>query len=241
MNKLGKTALAIGLTGLLALVVPTGLRGEEAKNEAGNQTKPAATATTQTKVQTFQDVPTNYWAYDAIEKVYNEKIMNGCAEDPKMFCPAGRVTRRSLMKYIERLFGYDEKFEEFYPPVNPTFSDISQDDEEFYKAVEYLIYLDDFFAEYEQNEKQFMPDKEATRLDISLFLVDILNLKPFYPDAPSFEDISVTNKYYGNIEAIAKKGIVNGIIKDDKKYFMPDRTITRDETATFIYRAFFKK
>ena len=55
---------------------------------------------------TFQDVPASYWAFNEIEKLYEQAITGGCQTGPpRLYCPADLVTRRSMAAFLIRTFG----------------------------------------------------------------------------------------------------------------------------------------
>ena len=50
----------------------------------------------------FSDVPTSYWAHDAIDMLRFYGITNGCGSNN--YCPEALVTRREMAKFIESTF-----------------------------------------------------------------------------------------------------------------------------------------
>jgi hypothetical protein len=55
---------------------------------------------------TFADVPTTFWAYGWIERLYEQAITQGCASGPpRLYCPADSVTRRQMAAFLIRAFG----------------------------------------------------------------------------------------------------------------------------------------
>jgi iron complex transport system substrate-binding protein len=50
-----------------------------------------------------------------------------------------------------------------------------------------------------------------------------------------FEDVKFTDEYYDYVETAAMAGYIDGIKEDDKEYFYPDRTMTKDEFAKIVY------
>jgi subtilisin family serine protease len=49
---------------------------------------------------TFTDVPSTYWAYDYIERLYAAGITSGCSTSPMMFCPLAPVTRAQMPSHL---------------------------------------------------------------------------------------------------------------------------------------------
>src|SRR5215212_1409455 len=50
----------------------------------------------------FQDVPTDYWAWMFIERLYSAGITGGCNLTPLQYCPEGTVTRAQMAVFLER-------------------------------------------------------------------------------------------------------------------------------------------
>ena len=53
--------------------------------------------------QTFNDVPTDYWAYNFIEILSNSGITSGCGGGN--YCPNAEVTRDQMAVFLVRTFG----------------------------------------------------------------------------------------------------------------------------------------
>ena len=50
----------------------------------------------------FSDVPSSYWAFDDIEKIFAVGITKGCTNSPLKFCPEDAVTRAQMAVFLER-------------------------------------------------------------------------------------------------------------------------------------------
>ncbi len=48
----------------------------------------------------FADVPSNHWARDWIEQLYVDGFTNGCALNPRRFCPDSPVSRAEMAKFL---------------------------------------------------------------------------------------------------------------------------------------------
>jgi hypothetical protein len=71
--------------------------------------------------QTFEDVPSTYWAWQFIERLYNAGITGGCSTSPLNYCPESEVTRAQMAVFLERGLHYPASFTA--PNVAPTFND----------------------------------------------------------------------------------------------------------------------
>lgn len=54
-------------------------------------------------IQSFDDVPPNYWAYDEIELIYSYGITVGCSYDPPLYCPDRSPTRAEMAVFGARI------------------------------------------------------------------------------------------------------------------------------------------
>ena len=59
--------------------------------------------------QSFDDVPTDYWAYDEIELIYSYGITVGCSYDPPLYCPDRAATRAEMAVFAARIIELIEK------------------------------------------------------------------------------------------------------------------------------------
>ena len=54
---------------------------------------------------TFIDVPTTYWAWDWIERLYHAGVTTGCIPtSPMRYCPEDNVTRAEMAKFLVTTF-----------------------------------------------------------------------------------------------------------------------------------------
>ena len=56
-------------------------------------------------VATFDDVPTDFWAFGYVERLVEQAITGGCSSNPPRYCPADPVTRRQMAAFLIRTFG----------------------------------------------------------------------------------------------------------------------------------------
>jgi hypothetical protein len=63
---------------------------------------PIPTIPTQPPPSTFVDVPTSYWAYDFVERLYDAGITGGCGSNPLTYCPEGTVTLSRSEKDVQK-------------------------------------------------------------------------------------------------------------------------------------------
>ena len=53
---------------------------------------------------TFEDVPTPYWAWSFIERLYAAGITGGCSLSPLQYCPENTVTRAQMAVFLVKTF-----------------------------------------------------------------------------------------------------------------------------------------
>ena len=52
----------------------------------------------------FEDVPSDYFAIDWIEDLYNRQITGGCQADPLHYCPDDPNTRGQMAVFLTKTF-----------------------------------------------------------------------------------------------------------------------------------------
>lgn len=172
------------------------------------------------KENRFEDVNKSHWAYDSIEKLASEGIVNGV--DNNSFMPDSNITRAEFAAMAVRMFFKGEK------ASGSSFHDVSQDDW-YYEPISVLnakgvLNGDDF--------GNANPTQNITRQDACVIISRILNI--FSDSDVTFDDAEEISGYAKNsISALCGRGIVNG---RDNNRFAPHDCITRAETAAVLYR-----
>lgn len=184
------------------------------------QAAPASPPSTSSHTRSpFHDVELDRWSYPYIYDLYEHGVLCGTPEGT--YLPSEPVTWGASFKLILLAIGVDD------PEPLP--------DEHWampYVALAQsnrLLYA--INAEYEDAADPEFLDAVPTRLDIArmaaraLNLLDIAGESP-YPDC---ED--------GYVVELYEKGIMVGTVEDDGvRRFHPDRSITREEVTTIIWR-----
>ncbi|KQL50149.1 glycosyl hydrolase [Brevibacillus choshinensis] len=80
----------------------------------------------------------------------------------------------------------------------------------------------------------FHPESPVTRAEFVSMLDRTLGIKPVASNVPSFSDVPKSSWAYGYVQAAASLNMANGT---SPTTFSPNRTISRQEAATFLVRA----
>jgi hypothetical protein len=83
----------------------------------------------------------------------------------------------------------------------------------------------------------FGPNTLLTRDAFAAFLFRY-HAEPWYdpPSTPIFADVPRTQRFYKEITWLAENGITTGWTQGNQRFFGPNETLTRADTAAFLYR-----
>ena len=178
--------------------------------------------------QTFQDVPTTYWAWQYIERLYIAGITGGCSSSPLNYCPTDSVTRAQMAIFLEKgMHGSS-----FSPPnVAATFTDTSG-----HWAEDWIEALKNDGITSGCGIGIYCPDASVTRAQMAVFLLKAKYGSGYVPmnSLPTFND---TAGHWAEdwIEQLAVEGITSGCAAG---LYCPDNSVTRDQMAVFLVKAF---
>lgn len=170
----------------------------------------------------FNDISGSY-AESAILAVYDKGLMNGT--DATTFQPTQPITRAEWITVLERLLDLRE--------VNstiPSFNDVAKSSW-YYGRVEagYLLGLTSG-----RSSSTFEPNQPVTREEAAVMLMRALKFKATANVSTTVfgddHDISSWAKYA--VQTIHELGMMNGA----EGLFLPKNLLTRQETATLLYR-----
>ncbi len=85
-----------------------------------------------------------------------------------------------------------------------------------------------------KTDNEFYPNDSVTRAEYTKMVCSALKIEPVKDAEEKFEDVPETHWAFAYVAAAEDEGIVNGVSDDE---FAPDKTITRQEMATILYRA----
>ena len=108
------------------------------------------------------------------------------------------------------------------------FSDVKRGDY-YYDAVDWAV---DSGITKGTGDAVFSPDAPCTRAQLVTFLYRAAGSPEINGDNP-FADVAANSDYYNAILWAAANGVTAGV---DETHFAPDRTVTRAEAVTFLFR-----
>ena len=166
----------------------------------------------------FTDLPVDHWAFDYITQLALDDIISGYED--KTFKPNGNVTRAELAKMLAASFKLEGTTK--YSDVNNHWAD------------NYISSVGEFVP---VKDNQFRPNEEATRQDVAVALVNILDKTErmkLQESKLTFDDIPmIDEEYLSHIGKAVSGGIISGY---GDGTFRPQEPITRAEVATMIRR-----
>jgi hypothetical protein len=172
----------------------------------------------------FFDIPLTEYYLDPVLWAAEQNITTGTSQG--IFSPERDCTRGQIVTFLWRAAGSPDPTS----TTNP-FTDVSPEDY-YYKAI--LWAVENSITNGTGNGK-FSPDKTCTRGQVATFLWRAKGQPaPTNTESP-FKDVDTNAYYYDAVLWAVENGITNGTGKDT---FSPDKTCTRGQIVTFLYRAY---
>ncbi|MBI5294995.1 MAG: S-layer homology domain-containing protein [Chloroflexi bacterium] len=180
------------------------------------------------RTQTFADVPTNFWSWSYIERLYSAGITGGCGGGN--FCPNASVTRAQMAVFLlvaEHGSGY------LPPAASGLFNDVPANNP-------YARWIEQLAAEGITGgcgNGNFCPNGPVTRAQMAVFLLVAKHGSGYLPPAASgiFSDVPASNAYARWIEQLAVEGITGGCGGGN---YCPTQSVNRGQMAVFLVKAF---
>jgi serine protease len=223
LQVLQETAKPFPVEGLCDLLFPCG---------AGIVDAGAAVAAV--PLQTFADVPIDYWAWNFIERLSAAGITEGCAFNPLRYCPEDIVTRSQMAVFLERgIHGSS-----YNPPVvgsNTGFGDVPPD----YWAASWIKQLAAEGITGGCGSGIYCPESAVTRAQMAVFLLRSRYGASYSPPAvgenTGFGDVLPTYWAGAWIKQLVTEGITAGC---GNGTYCPESPVTRAQMAVFLVRTF---
>jgi beta propeller repeat protein len=191
-------------------------------------------------VETFTDVGPDCWAFREIEACATSSIVTGYGDGS--YQPTWPVTRSAMAVYIARALvapSGDAGLDSYAPPTTPSFPDVPAT----YWAFRHVEYLRSQTIVAGYPDGFYRPGVAVTRDQMAAYIsrsicepkgeAGLVGYTP--PATPSFSDVDADHWAYRYIEYALASDVVYGY-KDGS--YRPNATVTRDQMAVYIARAF---
>ena len=181
---------------------------------------------------TFADVPSTYWAYSFIERLYNAGITGGCSVTPLNYCPDNTVTRAQMAVFLLKgIHGSS-----LTPPAvgaSTGFTDVATG----YWAAAWIKQLAAEGITGGCGTGIYCPDATVTRAQMAVFLLKAKHGSAYTPPnaAGIFSDVPTNYWAAGWIEQLASEAVTSGC---GAGIYCPDADVTRAQMAVFLVKTF---
>jgi len=185
---------------------------------------------------TVPDLPLDHWASAEVQACVNAGIISGYPDG--RYHPDYPVSRAQMAVFISRaLAGGDENVPP--GPRSRSFLDVTR----WHWAYNYIEYAKARGIVEGYGDGFFLPDLTLNRAQMAVFIARAIadptgeeGLADYQPPAtPTFTDVPTDYWCYKHIEYLAENQVVAGY--PDGSY-QPTSTVTRDQMAVYIARAF---
>jgi len=182
----------------------------------------------------FQDVPTNYWAWMFVERLYSAGITGGCGVNPLIYCPEATVTRAQMAVFLLRgIHGSS-----YNPPAvgaSTGFGDVQPT----YWAGAWIKQLVIEGITAGCGNGNYCPESPVTRAQMAVFLLRGSHGSSYNPPAvgagTGFGDVQPTYWAGAWIKQLVTEGITAGCGNGN---YCPESPVTRAQMAVFLVRTF---
>jgi hypothetical protein len=187
-------------------------------------------------IETFPDVPCDYWSYGEVEAAHACDIVEGFKDG--LYRPRLIVNRAAMAVFIARALCGGVSQVPAGPP-EPTFTDVPLD-YWAYDEIEYAV-ANKVVVGY--GNDTYQPSWQVTRGMMAVFVARSIvtptgedGLIDYVPPAiPTFPDVATTYWSYKHVEYLAEHDVVVGY-RDG--FYRPGSNVPRDEMAVYIRNAF---
>lgn len=183
---------------------------------------------------TFSDVPTTYWAWSFIERLYAAGITGGCSASPLNYCPEGVVTRAQMAVFLLRGIHTST----YTPPpigADSGFGDVPVD----YWSGAWIKQLAAERITSGCGNGNYCPEQPVTRAQMAVFLLRSKHGASYTPPAvgagTGFGDVPPDYWAAAWIKQLVTEGITSGCGSGN---YCPEQAVTRAQMAVFLVRKF---
>ena len=185
------------------------------------------------RTTTFTDVPTDYWSWQFIERLFGAGITGGCSNSPMMYCPEVYVTRAQMAVFLLR----GEYGSAYTPPAatGTMFGDVPAG----YWAGAWIEQLAVEGITGGCGNGNYCPETVVTRDQMAVFLLRAKHGGSYTPPTATgsmFGDVPLG--YWADkwIEQLATEGITGGCGGGN---YCPSTPVNRAQMAVFLVRTFY--
>jgi hypothetical protein len=231
-------ALFAILAACLTLLLVDGWQAYAAENDRWSARPPSSPNRFSTGTN-FTDVPTDHWAREYIETLYEQGYVAGCSESPRMYCPEEGLTRAEMSVFVDRgLHGGG-----YLPPEPDTsfFEDVPL--LEWFAKWVHVLFEEGLTAGCGVDPPLFCPLRIHTRGEATVFFERIrqgVDFDPPQPEQSVYQDVPLDKWYARWIVAAYEDGLVQACEDDANRgdeTFRPEESLTRAEAACLMYMA----
>jgi len=183
----------------------------------------------------FSDVPPYYWAWQEIERLYNNGITAGCSTSPMRYCPENTVTRAQMAVFLLR--GIHGSTYTPPPATGTMFYDVFTNT--FAAAWIEQLYTEGITSGC--GGGNFCPNQSVTHAQMAVFLLRSKYSSSYTPPAATgtmFNDVPTGSFAADWIEQLATENISYGAHGCSSGNYCPSNPVTRAEMAGMLLRTF---
>ena len=186
------------------------------------------------KDTTFEDVPSNYWAWSYIERLYDAGITGGCNVSPPQYCPETIVNRAQMAVFLEKgIHGSS-----YVPPavgLSTGFGDVPTD----YWAADWIKQLAAEAITAGCGNGNYCPEETVNRAQMAVFLLKSEHGAGYTPPAvgagTGFGDVAEDYWAAAWIKQLAAEGVTAGCGGGN---YCPTTPVTRAQMSVFLVKTF---
>ncbi|HEX5838289.1 MAG TPA: putative glycoside hydrolase [Anaerolineales bacterium] len=182
----------------------------------------------------FWDVPSSYWAWNQIERLYSAGITGGCNTSPLRYCPENSVTRAEMAVFLLR----GRHGISYTPPSvggGTGFGDVPAN----HWAASWIKQLAAEGITSGCGGGNYCPNSLVTRAEMSIFLLRGSHSATYTPpsvgSSTGFSDVPADHWAASWIKQLAAEGITGGCGGGN---YCPNATVTRSQMAVFLVKTF---
>jgi Tol biopolymer transport system component len=216
--------------GTLRLDVPSGATALDLMNHSlSSLPYTSGESYTINKSATFYDVPSTYWAWEYIERLFNAGITAGCGSGK--YCPDDPVTRAQMAVFLLRgIHGSN-----YTPPdvgTDTGFTDVATN----HWAAAWIKQLGVEAITGGCGQNLYCPENSVTRAQMAVFLLKSEHGTSYLPPDSSGAFGDIAGHWAEDwIAQLALEGITAGC---GSGLYCPENPVTRAQMAVFLVRAF---